>query len=205
MPSVSVPTRRPRSRPRRRCRDGIRTADRLLASIHRWDPRTAEHCRRVADLATAFARTIHFSAERVRLVRTAALLHDVGKVTIPRRILRKPGTLTAAERRILDLHAPRGQAILRLRPLPREIADIVRFHHQHYDGNGGGGGPRRGAAIPLVSRMLAIVDAYEAMTGDRTYRRPVSHDRACLELKCHAGRQFDPALVADFLRAFGPH
>ena len=196
---VSVPTRNGRGRSGRAGRKESAAAGRLLASIDRWDARTARHCRRVAELAARLARTMDLSADRVRLVRAAALLHDVGKITIPRRVLGKPGALSRPERRLLNEHAPRGQAILAARAMPRELASIVRHHHQRYDGTGG---PLRGTAIPLFSRLLTIVDAYEAMTGDRTYRPPLSHRSACLELKRHAGRQFDPALVADFLRTF---
>ena len=198
---VSMPTRRLRSRSAGRGRHRLETK-RLLDSVNRWDAQTAVHCRRVADLATALARSMSLSSERIGLVRTAALLHDVGKITVPIAILRKRGVLTRSERRILSRHARSGEAILRTRLPGGELAAGVRFHHLHFNGAHEDDTRIRGTGIPLVSRLLSVVDAYEAMTGNRDYRQSVSHERACEELVRNAGAQFDPAIVSAFLRTF---
>lgn len=202
MHAVSMPTHRLRNPPAEQSRHRLETK-RLLNSVGRWDAQTAVHCRRVADLATVLARSMNLSNDRTRLVQTAALLHDVGKITVPVAILRKRGILTRSERRILDRHAQSGETILRTRLPNDELATGVRFHHLHFNGVRGDGIGISGTEIPLVSRLLSIVDAYEAMTGNRVYRQSVSHERACEELACNAGTQFDPAIVSVFLRTFG--
>jgi len=133
------------------------------------------------------------------LVRTAALLHDLGKLAVPDRILRKPGALTANERRIVATHAPQGAAVLGILPSLCRAAAVVRYHHHHFDGAHWAGRRLRGDQLPLASRILAVADAYEAMTSDRVYRRALSPAAARGELLAQCGRQFDPAIVRAFL------
>jgi len=171
----------------------------LLHSVSRRDPATARHCRKVADMAADLGRSMGLAARDVSLLWAAGLLHDVGKVAVPPHILGKSGPLSVAERRIVAEHAPRGEAMLQRLGALRDAAPIVRYHHQFFDGGGSAGG-LRGADIPLLARVLAIVDAYDAMTSDRVYRKALPHLIARIELRRHAGRQFDPEIVPAFLR-----
>ena len=126
------------------------------------------------------------------------LLHDAGKVGVPERILSKPGPLTAAEWRIMRTHPVIGFQMLENIPFMTTAAEIVRCHHEMFDGSGY---PERlkGEEIPLPARAFSIVDAYDAMTTDRPYRSAMPAERAAEELARMAGTQFDPDVVATFL------
>ena len=126
------------------------------------------------------------------------LLHDAGKVGVPERILSKPGPLTAAEWRVMRTHPLIGYQMLAHIPFLNNAAELVRSHHEMYDGSGYPEGLRRDE-IPLPARVFAVVDAFDAMTTDRPYRAALPVDRAAAELTRMAGTQFDPDVVAAFL------
>ena len=126
------------------------------------------------------------------------LLHDAGKVGVPERILSKPGPLTAAEWRVMRTHPLIGYQMLASIPFLRNAAELVRSHHEMYDGSGYPEGLRRDE-IPLPARVFAVVDAFDAMTTDRPYRAALPVERAAAELTRMAGTQFDPDVVAAFL------
>lgn len=126
------------------------------------------------------------------------LLHDAGKVGVPERILSKPGPLTAAEWRIMRMHPVIGFQMLEHIPFMATAAEIVRCHHEMFDGSGYPEG-LAGASIPLPARAFSIVDAFDAMTTDRPYRAAMTTDQAAAELARMAGTQFDPEVVAVFL------
>jgi HD-GYP domain-containing protein (c-di-GMP phosphodiesterase class II) len=132
-------------------------------------------------------------------LRLAAMLHDVGKLGVEDTILRKPGPLNRDEERTLRRHVEVGEAIIRDLPRVAEVLEVVRAHHERHDGNGYPAG-LSGSDIPLLARILAIADAYSAMTVDRPYRRRLTGEQAKAELLRVAGAQLDPELVARFLQ-----
>ena len=138
------------------------------------------------------------TAEQIDELARAAELHDIGKVGLPDAILDKPGALDPDEWEFVRRHTVLGERILSAAPALRPVATIVRASHERWDGRGY---PDRlgGEEIPLAARVVAVCDAYEAMTSDRCYRRARSAEVARRELTREAGRQFDPQVVAAFL------
>jgi diguanylate cyclase (GGDEF)-like protein len=155
----------------------------------------------IATIVTAMAKTLALPDAEIDRIRVAALLHDVGKVAVPQEILDKPAALTSAEWRTVVQHPRIGQVILEQAAALKEAVPIILHHHERYSGHGYPFG-LRGSDIPLGARIVAIADAYDAMTHDRPYKRAISHDAAIEELRRHAGTQFDPQLVALFCDLF---
>jgi HD-GYP domain-containing protein (c-di-GMP phosphodiesterase class II) len=129
----------------------------------------------------------------------AGLLHDIGKVAIPDAILRKPGPLTEEELRLMQTHTTVGRRILEGLPPMRTVARVVEQHHERFDGSGY---PHalKGKEILLPARIISVVDAFDAMTSTRPYRRALGRDKAVEELRAGAGSQFDPDVVRVFLQ-----
>jgi PAS domain S-box-containing protein len=152
----------------------------------------------VAHWAEAVARRMGCSPAEAREVRWAALLHNVGKVAIPEEVLRKAGSLSPEEQALVHRYPVIGEQILEAVPRFRGVAKLVRHHRERYDGTGYPDG-LRGEQIPLGARIIAVVDAYNAMTDHRRYRVALSHAEAVAELQRHAGTQFDPAVVRTFV------
>jgi len=155
------------------------------------------HVGGVARLAERTAAAVGLTDREVRHARLAAELHDVGKAAIPDAILDKPGALDAREWDFVRRHTLIGERIVRAAPALAHVADIVRSSHEWFDGSGYPDG-LAGAQIPLGSRVIAVCDAYDAMTSQRVYRRAVSVAEALAELRRCAGTQFDPDVVAAF-------
>ena len=151
----------------------------------------------IAAIVVEMGRQLELSDVEVDRLRIAALLHDVGKVAVPDEILDKPSALTSAEWRTVVQHPRIGQVILEHAAALRDAVPIILHHHERYAGHGYPYGLRANE-IPLGARIVAIADAYDAMTHDRPYKRAISHDAAIAELRTHAGVQFDPELVALF-------
>lgn len=166
----------------------------LVLTVDHKDSYTRRHSEEVSGYALLIAERLGFAEERLRLVRLAGLVHDVGKIGVPRRILRKPGRLTPAELEVMRRHPLLGEHLVQGVPHGKEIGEAVAAHHERWDG---GGYPRglAGEAIPLLGRIIAVADAYSAMTSDRPYRAALSRETAIVELRAGAGRQFEPALV----------
>ena len=164
------------------------------------DAYTGQHCRDVVDLATAVADELRLTAGDRRLVEFGALLHDVGKVAVPKSIINKQGPLDDEEWAIMRTHTVVGQRMLdRVGGAMSEVGAVVRSSHERWDG---GGYPDRlaGEAIPLAARVVACCDAFNAMTTDRSYRAALPLQEAIDELRRNAGTQFDPAVVEAVLR-----
>jgi diguanylate cyclase (GGDEF)-like protein len=155
----------------------------------------------IAAIVVAMARNLALPDAEVERIRTAALLHDLGKVAVPQEILDKPAALTSAEWRTVVQHPRIGQVILEQAAALKDAVPIILHHHERYSGHGYPFG-LRGSDIPLGARIVAIADAYDAMTHDRPYKRAMSHDAAVAELRRHAGTQFDPELVTLFCDLF---
>ncbi|HYJ46530.1 MAG TPA: HD domain-containing phosphohydrolase, partial [Pyrinomonadaceae bacterium] len=155
------------------------------------------HARRVSGYAGALARRMGLGAERVEQISLAAFLHDIGKIGTPESLLLKPSALTEEERVLVQLHSERGARIVGGVPEMAEIADAIRYHHEHYDGLGYPEG-LRGEQIPLASRIILIADAYDALTSPRPFREAFDHDGALKRLREESGKQFDPEIVMTF-------
>jgi len=159
-----------------------------------------EHSSSVAGYAAVIARELGWSGSELALLRMAAMLHDVGKVSVPDRILQKPGPLTAEEYEEIKRHPVAGAEIVQRVEGLEPIVPWVRHSHEHFDGSGYPDG-LSGETIPPASRILLVADAYDAMTSHRAYRRAMSPEDAQAELRKNAGTQFDPACVEAFERA----
>ncbi len=172
--------------------------DVLIQSLDIRHPSANEHSRDVAEMAARVGRRLGMDAEEVDVVTRAAQLHDLGKVGIPDAILSKSGTLDEAEWDLVRQHTILGERILSAAPALRPVARIVRASHERWDGLGYPDG-LAGEQIPLSARVVAVCDAYWAMTASRPYSGARSHSDACLELSNEGGHQFDAAVVEAFL------
>ena len=177
-------------------RDAYRGTAFLLGDVVEADDEyTGTHSRAVVELTLAVADELGLSARERRDAEFAALLHDVGKVRVPNAIINKPGPLTAEERELMQQHTVEGERLLlRVGGLLGEIGRVVRSCHEHYDGGGYPDG-LAGEQIPLLARIVACCDAYNAMTSDRSYRAALPAQEAVAELRRVSGTQFDPRVV----------
>jgi diguanylate cyclase (GGDEF)-like protein/putative nucleotidyltransferase with HDIG domain len=172
----------------------------LADAVDRRMNGTHLHSREVARHAVAIARGLGWEEQQVGQLRLAATLHDVGKVSIPDRILNKPGRLDPIEYEQIKRHSVIGAEMLARIEGLEEIVPWVRHSHEHVDGSGYPDG-LVGDAIPEASRILLTADAFDAMTSDRPYRRALPVNVALAELRCHAGTQFDASCVAELALA----
>ena len=166
----------------------------LAQALEERDSYAGGHSESVVDLTAHVAAALGLDATEIRYIRSAALLHDIGKVGIPDEILHKSGPLDEEELKIMRQHPAIGERILRAIPGMGAVARIVRHEHERWDGTGY---PDRlsGEAIPIGARIILVCDAYHAMTSDRPYRAALSHPMAMSELTTNAGSQFDPKVV----------
>jgi HD-GYP domain-containing protein (c-di-GMP phosphodiesterase class II) len=173
----------------------------LLVDVVEFDDDyTAEHSRSVVELARGVAQEIGMDKYELQELEFAALLHDVGKIAIPKEILRKPAALTDSEFEVMKTHTIEGQFMLdRIGGLLGRVGEVVRSCHERWDGKGYPDG-LRGEEIPLAARVVFVCDAYNAMTTTRPYRAALPHEQAIAELVTNAGTQFDPEVVAAMLR-----
>jgi two-component system, cell cycle response regulator len=174
------------------------TRDILLQVLGERQPELRHHMDHVAHHAVATARQLGLSGEAIDEVARAAELHDIGKIAIPDSVLTKPGPLDASEWALIHQHTVIGERILLAAPALKPVAALVRASHERWDGNGY---PDRltAEAIPLGARIVAVCDAYDAMTSERGYRAALPHPAAIAELRRCAGTQFDPTVVEAFI------
>ncbi len=176
----------------------LRTIAAVAAAAEIKDPYIRDHQERVSLWAAALAEEMGFPPERVRDIRIAGLLHDIGKVSVSEHILNKPGKLTKEEYAQIKEHAALGARVIAHVEGLQRLVPIVRHHHERFDGKGYPDG-LAGEEIPLEPRILAVADVFDAMTHQRSYRKALSRAKTIAELERGAGTQFDPAVVKAFL------
>jgi putative nucleotidyltransferase with HDIG domain len=175
-----------------RYREKLLTA--FVSSMEARDPYTQGHSQRVGEYAKRIAKQMHFTAQQMDCIREGALLHDIGKIGVSDLILHKPSFLTPEEREIIQQHPVIGVDIVGQAGLSDTVLEMIRSHHERYDGKGYPDG-RMAAELRLSTRILSVADAYDAMTSDRPYRRGISQSQARDELLRGKGTQFDPDVV----------
>jgi HD-GYP domain-containing protein (c-di-GMP phosphodiesterase class II) len=174
----------------------------LSGAIEARDPYTRGHSARVTDLAVAVGRRLGWSDERLRSLRVGGRLHDIGKLGVSDAVLSKAGRLDEDEFAQIRQHPRIGARILLRLAAFREALPCVLYHHERWDGRGYPSG-KAGREIPVEARVLAIADAFDAMTSDRPYRRALTRGEALAEVERCAGSQFDPEIARVFLEVFG--
>lgn len=171
----------------------------LSTAIDAKDPHTRGHSENVTKYALAIADELGLADAEKEILETAALLHDIGKIGIPESTLTKPTELSPQEYELIKTHPLTGTQIISPIEMFSPVTSIIYYHHERYDGNGYLCG-LKGKEIPLGARILAVADAFEAITAERPYRPALSFDQAVAELKKGSGKQFDPRVVKAFLK-----
>jgi len=166
----------------------------IARTVELRDPYTAGHQRRVAELSVAIAEELEMGAEDVDIIRTAAAIHDIGKVSVPAEILSKPGRFSDIEYELVKTHAIAGYEIIASAELGRPVAEIVRQHHERLDGSGYPSGLTDESLLP-GSRVLMVADVVEAMSSHRPYRPAIGVEAALDEISSGRGSLYDTAVV----------
>ncbi len=177
----------------------LKSLRKIGKEIDRQIPYRDGHVIRVTKYSLAIAEELGFSEEEKVVLEVAALLHDFGKIGIDENILLKPRKLSEKEKEEVDMHVMRGYYMLAGFNELIEALGGVRHHHEHYNGSGYPEGLKKDE-IPIIARIIAVADAYDAMTSKRPYRNALSKEEAIRELKANAGTQFDPAIVRIFIK-----
>lgn len=172
----------------------------VAAAIDAKSHYAARHSGRVTQLSLIIGTRLGLSPQDMATLEMAAQLHDIGKIGTPEAVLSKPGALSDEEWVDVLKHPTLGGTFLSTIPELAEIATVVRHHHEHFDGTGYPDGLRKDA-IPLLSRIIAVADAYDAMTSERPYRHAMPHAKAVEELDTNSGTQFDPSIVQHLIAA----
>lgn len=167
----------------------------LVSAIEAKDKYTLGHSQRVSEYATQLAKKLKFSDEDVEEIQVAGMLHDVGKIGVADDILQKPAKLTKDEYEEVKKHPAIGSFILNTLDLPDTTMDAINYHHERFDGKGYPLG-LKGKELSLSAQIIALSDAYDAMTSDRPYRKAMSHEDAIKEIKSCSYTQFNPDLVS---------
>ncbi len=176
----------------------LATIEALARAIDAKDQATHSHIRRVQVYATGLARAVNLTGDGIQAVKTAALLHDIGKLAVPEHILSKPGPLTQEEFQKIRIHPQVGAEIIAAVPFPYPVAPLILSHHERWDGKGYPQG-LCGEDIPIGARILTIVDYYDAVTTERPYHKALSHESAIGLMRHESTRALDPRLVEKFI------
>jgi diguanylate cyclase (GGDEF)-like protein/putative nucleotidyltransferase with HDIG domain len=176
----------------------LATIEALARAIDAKDQTAQSHSRRVQMYAAGLARAVGLQSQEIQGIKTAALLHDIGKLAVPEHILSKPGPLTEEEFQKIRIHPQIGAEIIAAVPFPYPVAPLILSHHERWDGEGYPEG-LAGEQIPLGARILAIVDYYDAVTTERPYHEALNHESAVGLLQREAGLALDPRLVSMFI------
>lgn len=179
------------------------TMETLSTSLEIRHGDTEDHVERTSELATAIGRAMGLSGEALSVLEQGACLHDVGKIGVPDAVLLKPGRLTEEEWTLMRKHPEMGHKLICQVPGLDRVAEVVLSHHERYDGTGY---PRglKADEIPVEARILAVMDAYDAMTNDRPYRKAMTPEAAISELEANSGSHFDPQVVRAFVKVVWP-
>jgi putative nucleotidyltransferase with HDIG domain len=172
-----------------------------IQRLDEMDPSMANHRHRTADRIVSLANAFGCSQEDVQLCFWAGMLHDIGKIIVPKEILQKREALRAEDWQVMRRHPDAGAEIVNKIDWLSPAADIIKAHHERYDGKGYPNG-LGGESIPLCARILSVVDAFSAMVDGRIYRSVMSLDEAVGELQHNKGTQFDPSIVDCFIDIF---
>ena len=173
-----------------------------LTQLKRAHQYTAQHCVNVSVLSIAFGAHLGYSREQLQIIGLGALLHDVGKMKVPRQVLEKPGRLTPEEFEIMKRHPVDGYELLKASPIPAQALQIVRFHHERISGKGYPDG-LSGDQIPTAVLVTAICDVYDALTSDRVYRHGLPPDQGLHAMYQMAPSDFGKGLVHEFIKCIG--
>lgn len=169
----------------------------IINTLHEKNPREEQHSQRVSEICQNIGKALGFSEIKVSKLKIAGLLHDIGKIAIEEGILNKPGKLTEQEWYEIKRHPDIGYRILNSSPDMLELADCIWAHHERWDGTGYPKG-LKGEAIPVVARIIALADSYDAMTSERS-RNDLSEEEVLAEIRNNAGTQFDPEIARIFI------
>ena len=176
----------------------------LVRALQESDSDTEAHVQRTQSMGEALGRRIGLNDTQMTELKLLCLLHDIGKIGIPLEILNKPGKLTDQEWAVLSTHPEKGYQIAMSTDELKIIAPMILYHHERWDGNGYPEG-LSGEEIPILSRIIGVVDSYDAMVNDRSYRRAKPPGEAMEEIRRCAGSQFDPNIAAEFLKLLEEH
>jgi putative nucleotidyltransferase with HDIG domain len=171
----------------------------FVKALEAKDLYTRGHTERVAYFSELIGRELGFSGTQLERLRWAALIHDVGKLAVPRELIRKRAKLSAEEYCQMQAHVHLVEDLLAEVEFLQSVIKVAANHHAHFDGNGYHGKDHAGGPPPIEARILAVADSFDAMTSTRSYRVALSQDYAFGELRAHAGTQFDPAIVEAFI------
>lgn len=177
------------------------TAGALAEAIEKRDPYTGGHTKRVVNYSLAAAKYLSLSPNEIEHLKFSAILHDIGKIGIEDRVLRKPGKLDDEELKIMNMHPALGADIMGHIKQLKDLIPGMMYHHERPDGSGYPDG-LKGGDIPIIARIISVADTYDAMTTDRPYRKGLSDQTAIDEIKRYAGSQFDKDVAIAFIKAF---
>jgi len=174
------------------------TINTITNTLHEKNPREEKHSQRVSEICLHIGKALGFSEIEICKLKVIGLLHDIGKIAIEEGILNKPEKLTEQERDEIKRHPEIGYRILSSSYDMLEFAECILAHHERWDGAGYPKG-LKGEAIPMVARIIAIADSYDAMTSERPYRKALSEKVVLAEIRNNAGTQFDPEIARTFI------